>query len=375
MFDYCMKKIFISKEKKNSILLSFYMVLIFLYYLISPLRPILFIFFTCYLFSIAKCRKDIIIFSFMIFLLSLVIQLVNFSLHHFLFFILIGPCFAYWLYRSVFDIKIIKRTFFFVQLILFLLYLKGRTFVNVFAGLSENYVSILMIGNVILIACIELRQQEKISLSPSLFGLVLSLLTYGRSGILCAFLLFLIVCYLRFLLLSKIEKGIIFSLTCLLVVFVFLKYYDLLIDFFNNVELFTKFQERGLKSPSRGILIDEYLNHLNYNTILLGYKFDNNPWFIHYGLNPHNSYIRFHYTIGFSAIIVFVFLFFNICKLYRRKHTILIAMLFIMMIRAFTDSFLFLGFYDFLVFYIFLIGGDFKSKYSITSICAVNQKK
>lgn len=367
-------KILISKEVTNSILLSVYMVLIFLYYLISPFRIIAFIFFICYFFLKNKCNKTSVTFVLLFFILSLIIQIINNSLHHFVLFLLIGPYFASWVYKSKFKTSIIRRIFLFEQFLLFILYLKGRTFVGVLSGLSENYISILMISNVVVIACIEIRQNERISIIPSLFGFILSLLTLGRSGIVCSLGLLCLFAYVRFMTFPPAIRIKIMLLILIVTIYIGAKYIDLILEFFNNYELFSKFQERGLKSPSRGILIDEYFMHINFNTFFLGYKFDNNPWFIHYGLNPHNSYIRLHYEIGFAAILLFLYIIFQIYKLYKNKHLILVAMLLIVMVRAYTDVYLFFGFYDFLIFYIFMIGKNYRIEHSIERIHTMNVK-
>lgn len=332
------------------------MILIFLYYLIAPLRPFIFILFACYLFSIIKCRKRIVVISSIIFLLSLIIQVINLSLHHFLLFLLIGPSFAYWVYKSKFELSILRNVFLLVQIVLFLLFLKGRTFINVFAGLSENYVSVLMVCYVILIACIELRQNEKVSIIYSMIGLFLSLLTLGRSGIVCSFVLLCLLSFIRFSKLSPQKRNVVVCFFLFVGIFLTLKYYNSIIDFFYNFELFNKFQERGLKSPSRGILIDEYFSHIDLETFFCGYRFERNSWFIHYGLNPHNSFIRLHYQIGFVAIIIFTYVITKLFNFLKMRQIILMFFLLIMIIRAYTDVYLFFGFYDFLLYYIVFVG-------------------
>lgn len=342
----------------NSILLAIYMQAVLFYYLFSFLRILIFPMLVCLSLGVLfiQIRKNIfrkndLLLLFCYFSFALLVQIINVSISHFIIFLLIGPSFAYWVFRSSFNTFILRASYGIIICILLFLYLRHRTFIGVFADLSENYVSVLTICNVVLIASIELKQHEKVCIWPAFLGLFLSLLAYGRAGILCSLLLLLLFCYVRFQGLSK-NKRIVAMVAFLLFLGVLtVSYYNTFLELLDGFELLNKFQERGLKSPSRGILIDEYLNHINVNTFFLGYQFDNNMWFLHYGLNPHNSYIRLHYEIGIVAIMLYVYVVVKVRKILK-CNKVYSVMLIVLLLRAYTDVYLFFGFFDFLVFYI-----------------------
>lgn len=364
------KRLILDKSTCNSLLLSVYMQIIFFYYLFSSLRLILFgiMFLISFgvLYRIKSShvvrRNEILVFCY--FLFSLCIQVINLSLSHFLIFLVAGPILGYWIFISIFNIRILKISFLFTFTVLSFFYIRHHSFAGIFAGLSENYVSILMICNTVLIAGIELKQGKTFSLFPAIGGLILSVLSWGRSGILCSGMLFLLILYMYISCFPLKIRNIIWSLISIFLILIVLVTYDYIVDFVENAEVLSKFQERGLKSPSRGILLDEYFRHIDVITLLLGYKFDNNSWFIHYGLNPHNSYIRLHYQIGFMGILFFAYLLMKLFNLLRRNF-IAFMMLGILMIRAFTDVYLFFGMYDFLIFFLLMFAANTNDLYAM----------
>src|SRR5690606_31786408 len=104
--------------------------------------------------------------------------------------------------------------------------------------------------------------------------------------------------------------------------------------------------ERGIDSPSRDILKREYFENLDLKNILLGFNYQNNTWFIHYGLNPHNSFIRLHYYFGILFFPIVGVLLVSLYKLLKIDFMLFIC-LSVILLRSYTDSVLFLLLYDF----------------------------
>lgn len=344
-------------KRKNSILLAFYMQILLFYYLFSFLRLLLFpilvfcCIWTCWMLRKVKFRAIKMQCLYVYFLLALTIQFINTSITPFVLFLLLAPFFAYWIYTSLFRTSILRIFYYAMILLLLLLYFRHFTFSGVFAGLSENYVSVILICNVVLIAAIEKKQNERISILPSLCAVPLSLLAFGRSGIICSSALFLVFLFVNLMRLPKHRKYLLSSVLFLVLVIVVSYNYEQISDMLMNAEILAKFQKRGLKSPARGILLNEYMAHINGVTIFTGYHFDDNAWFAHYGFNPHNSYVRLHYRIGFVAFLLLGYV--GVCMMKKvKKYPLFVFMLFIMMLRAYTDVYLFYGFYDFIVFYL-----------------------
>lgn len=368
-------------ERKNSILLAFYMQMVLFYYLISSLRIVLFplimlcCIWTCWLLRKIKFSKINMQCLYLYFLLALSIQFINTSINVFVLFLLFAPIFATWMHMAFFKTSILRAFYYVTVLLLLILYLRHSSFIGVFAGLSENYVSVILICNVVLIAAIEKRQNERISVLPSCCAVLLSLLAFGRSGILCTFVLFCAFVGEKLMRLLKRRRNLLFSIFFFIVSAVVLYNYERISDLFMNMEMLEKFRERGLKSPSRGILLDEYMEHMNEVTIFTGYHFDDNAWFAHYGFNPHNSYVRLHYRIGFAAFLLLGYVGINMMRKVKNSP-LFIFMLCVMMLRAYTDVYLFYGFYDFIVFYLLLASGKQLVNNSFNDIkCVKNGNK
>lgn len=146
------------------------------------------------------------------------------------------------------------------------------------------------------------------------------------------------------------KYAIIFVSSCFFICFI-AKYASQIQFIFERMDMLEKFNERGLKSPSRGILIEEYLNHMNLETIVTGYNFDGNHWFQHYGNNPHNSYIQLHHELGFVSIFIFIYFIYNLFLSIRLNKLIFVMML-ALLLRGLTDIFLFYGLFSFLLFFL-----------------------
>ncbi len=347
-------------EVVNSLLLACYMQAILAYYVFSSLRLIVF---ALLFVIIAVCIfyvKKIVVNRNFVFLyasyctLSLIIQSINHGLSHFTLLLILGPLFAYWVKISNFRIAILKYSLL-VYAAYFSLFFFSHGFLSgVFADLSENYVSVMMISHVIIIAAIQIKQNEQLSLWPSFLALLVSLMAMGRSGILCSAIIFTVVAFMQFVKFSKVKRLIVLMTICLICLLGVKKLSERVTYMANGIEVLWKFQERGLKSPSRGILIDEYFNHIDAKTLLIGYDFEGNHWFQHYGNNPHNSYIRLHHEIGIVSIFLLLFILYYLFNAFW-QNKVIFFMLFALILRALTDTFLFYGFYDFIPFFLIML--------------------
>ncbi|WP_461764512.1 hypothetical protein [Myroides sp. LJL110] len=235
---------------------------------------------------------------------------------------------------------------------------------GIFYEMSVNYVSVVMIMNVVVVNSIERIQKEKISIMPSILALLFSLLAMGRAGILCTFLLVCNSLYFSWNSYTRNQKIGLFILLLIPIVFVVLFKGDMLVDYISNLSVLERFDERGMVSPSRDILKKEYLDNLDIRNILLGYNFIDNQWFIHYGQNPHNSYMRLHHFFGFCFLIVIGFILKQVVQLFKIDKFLCIMAL-VIFLRSWTDSVLFLTVYDFVVIYLLLIPIYYKKEIRI----------
>lgn len=351
----------LSRKAKHSLLLIIYLLICFAYYFVGDIvRLAMFpaIVLIVLLASVRINHKSRYVFKLpkKVFNLSVVTLILSFSaalsgtITPFWLYILLAPLFAYFIYNEQFSSKLIINFFYCVCAILILVFLKDGNFDHLWR-MSRNYVSHLLIVYIALIFAIQYNQNERINVLPSVLGFFISVLATGRSGIIAALLVMLAV-----IMFTRSEQGRFKGSLPLIIiaagVTVALNLNEML-EALSNITFFERFSERGVKSPSRMIIIREYFAHLNQKTILTGYNFTNNFWFQHYGLNPHNSFLRLHHYAGSAFFVITPLLLISLIKLtFQNKY--LAVILFAILLRSYTDSTLFLTFYDFIPF-IFII--------------------
>jgi hypothetical protein len=342
---------------KNSIILAFYLLVASVYYLFNDAVRIL-IFgvsfgISLYMgvkskngFPFIKVPKTFYLVAVGIFGYTVLVQLINNTLTPFVVYYLSSPLIAYFIYTNHFNTKILTLPFYaFASYILSYFFLHRNLF-GVLNNVSENYLSIILIMNLITIYVVKFRQKEVISILPAFIGFFLSILAVGRSGIITTLFVLLLVLWFNWKGLPRFKK--IFSIAIFLaplILLVFLKW-DLINTIFNNMEVFEKFSNSGVASPSRDIIKRAYFSNINSVTFFTGYNYAENYWFQHYGLNPHNSYIRLHYFSGFAFFIIMPILFISLIKLIK-KNLFFSGLLLAVLLRSYTDSVLFLTLFDY----------------------------
>lgn len=351
---------------KNSIILAFYLFLASTYYLFSDSLKILIFGASCLIsiymcvvknnrgFPFFKIPKKFYFFTVGIFAYSLLVQIINNTLTPFVIYYLTSPLIAYFIYTNLFNTKIIALPFYIFSGYLLLYFFLNRSLTGVLINVSENYVSIILIMNIVTIYIVKFRQKEKIPLLPAFLGFFISILAIGRSGIITTLLILLLVIWFNWKTLSRFKKNFYILIVLLPLIVLVTLNWDLINLIFNNMSVFEKFSNRGIDSPSRDIIKRTYLANINVTTFFTGYNYTNNYWFQHYGLNPHNSYIRLHYFSGFAFFIIMPILLISIFKL-AKKHLFLGGLLLVVLLRSYTDSVLFLTLFDYVLVLLIMI--------------------
>ncbi len=363
--------------RKNSIILSIYIFLSSIYYIFNlPIRALIFIitfFISIYFgvkikngFFILKVPKSLYAIVFVIFCFTFFVQLVNNTLTPFVIYYLTSPIIAYFIYSNKFNTKILSIPFYIFSFYTTYYFIINKGLFGILNSVSENYLSIILIMNLVTLYVVKIRQNEKIPILPSLLGLILSVLAIGRSGIICTLLILLIVVWFKWKFFSKFKKIISVLMFLMPIIFLLIYKWDLVYLTFNNIELFEKFTKGGIDSPSRDILKNAYLSSMNSITFFTGYNYENNIWFIHYGLNPHNSYLRLHYFSGFAFFLIIPILFITLFKLIK-INVVFSGLLLSVLLRSYTDSVLFLTLFDYIL-VLFIMIAFFDSKSHIQKI-------
>lgn len=125
-----------------------------------------------------------------------------------------------------------------------------------------------------------------------------------------------------------------------LVLFLSIVFFALLYYWNDLVDLFylSQFADKGLESE-RNIIWNSYFNSLDPLSLLFGLDTLSVPAIKEYGGNPHNSFLNFHYRMGFLGIFALVILIINSLKiLLSQKQFILCLYIFILLGRCFFDS-------------------------------------
>ncbi len=346
------------------------MVISFLYYVVGDsLRLVLFplVMLICFL-SLGNInavdsflRSKWIIYFIVMFFGVVLIQVTSGNFTPFVLYILAAPVMAHFFINKVFDTKKIKIPFYLAIAFMAVHFARFRTMEGIFSEMSPNYVSVVLIMNASVLAIVQYRQREKVRIVPAILTVLFSILAFGRSGIGCSLVLLAAVFLINWSAMTKVKKYLVLASFIIPFIVVVIAQGQYLLNMIYGISFFKKFSDNGLDSPARDILMREYFVHLNKNDLFyyIGYNYGKNPWFLHYGLNPHNSYIRLHHYFGVFFFLIVPTLIISFLKLlYSNRFYALILLA--ILLRAYTDTVLFLSLYDFLV--ISLIFMTFKKK-------------
>jgi hypothetical protein len=203
-----------------------------------------------------------------------------------------------------------------------------------------------------------ISSNNKLKLYPSIILIIISVLSYGRTGIILSFVMFIIIYLFVFFNHFTFKKIIIYVFISAILLIVLFRIYPILI---NETNL-----SRGLESK-RFMIYSSYLEKINLNNVFTGYNYKQIPVVKSLNNNPHNSFIVFHYNLGFGLILflLMVFLYFYIGLInFSLRINFIMCFSFIFLIRALIDTIAFIGMYDFIFFYsLILINNEVKYKF------------
>jgi len=268
---------------------------------------------------------------------------------------------ALWIYRTS---KIYKRLHLwlslflicfivFYVLIIFFLQLNIAEFTNA----SRNHVSVAVL-TISSYYCIVRRQNNvSINLVIPIFVLILSFISVGTAGIICALI------FLSGFIFGKNKHSLILVILIGLSIVNFPKIIDLAYEVDENIV--NKFEfERLTGEDTRYSIIYFYFSNISLKEIFFGKPFDDLFWFVLkenkviYSYNLHNSYLLLHAKIGILIIPVFTIIFLMLIKLIKKDSLVLFLFLAVLA-RAFSDTVVFAhGYYDWSVFLIFIYAFD-----------------
>ncbi|MCF8360353.1 MAG: hypothetical protein K9H26_16495 [Prolixibacteraceae bacterium] len=253
-------------------------------------------------------------------------------------------------------------------LVFLLKFIEGNHPNRLFDDASRNWISIIMQTLSIVFYIVRYQNKEKPLIFPALLTLIVSIWAIGRAGIIGSFFLLVGIIYIRTRKLKlsyKINKIILLIGFLSILGFLFQESIEPYID---GLNLFRRFEEKGMDNSYRISMIREYLHNINFKTFILGYDYTQNIFFKSWDLNPHNSLIRLHYYTGFLGVVFILFLG-VLLLVYLVKNPLYFILLSLLLMRGFTDIILFFGRYDFIIFYfIFDFLYNYQKKYRFFSL-------
>lgn len=231
-------------------------------------------------------------------------------------------------------------TVFFIVYNLFVLKLPAN---DIYEGLSRNHAGfVLTFWSVFVLFHLSIAY-SKVLITIPIISLFISVFLIGRTSIAVNFILLIHVFYFKFK-----DKGVIpfiiaFFLFSMLLYFV-LHQYGTLLFMETNIS-------GGLETP-RWRLWDEYINDINLKSFIFGVDVTKNQYIHLYGDNPHNSFLKFHSRVGLGSIVYLVLYLLSFLNYLKSKNFYILGLLLLISFRAFFDSDILIGKFDFIFFII-----------------------
>jgi hypothetical protein len=356
-------KYIFSKNTLANLIVTLYLILSFLFYVVERNnKPIISIslvlisffsaFYTLFQHKLSIQNNNKIILYIFFYLLIVIVGYLNetFSLDSIYF--LAAPAFAYFVSNNEFNTRLLYLVLICIYSYLIKLSLSssdGEELNLVFESASRNVFSVIAITSTVLVYLITIKQNKLIYIWPAAITFLISVLSFGRSGIITSLILLL---GLFFIYISK--RGLKFRLVLLFfflfpcIFFIGLKFNELCF-FFDNFDKFEHLIVNGFESNERSEVLSSYFNNLNFLNFFTGVNYSNIFIFQHLEMNPHNSFIRFHHYAGFFSIIFFIYCLKALYS-YFRSTKVVFFIFFALLLRGWTDAIFFFSFYDFLIY-------------------------
>lgn len=263
-------------------------------------------------------------------------------------FILLGNLLLSFIYFQIKDKKKLTIWIFasFLITVIFIVYslfvLKVSTN-EIYQNLSRNHAGfVLTFWSVFLLFHLE-NTYSKVWIIIPLINLVIAFLLIGRTSIIVNFILLLIVYYYKFK-----GKGA-FPFIIAFMIFLGSLYY--VVQQYGTILIMDTNLGKGLQT-SRWELWREYLKNINLKSFFFGVDLTKLPMIHYYGDNPHNSFLKFHSRLGFGSVVFFSLYFISLINYLRTDNFYIFGLLLILTIRAFFDSDILIGSFDFIFFII-----------------------
>jgi hypothetical protein len=223
----------------------------------------------------------------------------------------------------------------------------GREPGDAFSRNSQNYVSVILLA--LYASAVIMTRPPKVRFLHVLvasFVLVLSVWAAGRGGILASLLL---TGFLFARLLSQGRPGIVQWAIAAVMILVAASAIFVAADILGQQGYLYKFEGRGLRDPSRLTIIIAYFDGIETSELLLGKNYYDDSILGRWGFNLHNSYLDAWAHLGLYYLL-FILGTLAVGARHLRRHPVVVIAVLAFAARAVTDSQLFSGQYDYVIF-------------------------
>lgn len=190
---------------------------------------------------------------------------------------------------------------------------------------------------------LDYRRNGKISLIPPIIIFMISIFCYSRTAMICSALYLIFILWaISFKTTNKKLIGIIlFGTVAIIATYeILLRWEDIVL-----LEIYTKFDDKGLDTDGRNDLWSYYLGEIDLIYFILGRNIDESHM-IRGLANSHNSFIQLHSQTGVLGF-VFVVYYIKVLLYYFRRDFFSFMLAIVLVIRCFFDSPYFFNVYDF----------------------------
>ena len=211
---------------------------------------------------------------------------------------------------------------------------------------SGNYISVLLIisASLYYIALHNSGRRMKIwDVFPALLNFFLSVWARGRGGISATFVM-LILIGLVFLngMERKMARRIILSISVVVIALVIVSHTNFsVVNWFFSLG---KWGYKGIENAARFVIWRSYYDKMGESLtyFVFGAPLRDIPIIAGYGGNCHNSFLQLHAYNGiFMILLLMILLILSAVHYIRRRQWIMLSVLLVFCIRAFTDKFVF----------------------------------
>jgi hypothetical protein len=222
-------------------------------------------------------------------------------------------------------------------------YAIGITPSELLLNYSHNHISVILLYSTILFylshSSLDIKTQ-KYSILPAISCLLLSTFSVGRSGMLSSFILVLFLTLLKYQNQIFHNKNFYIKLSYFLSSFLLTYGLYSLFSYAEKEGYFSRFEERGLESQARQLIIYSYIENIDGLSFILGNTsgfFQENT-----GLSAHISYLGLHNHFGVASILLIAYICYTLIQYYKFNKYYM-SLLTVILIRSFTDDVLMSG--------------------------------